>query len=346
LLAWQRERDPVTTPEMRREVANLQEALAWLCRAGRWDEGARFAAVLAVLCFGDPDPGLTEHLRRLAPERVTTRTEALRALAAGTGEFLRSHFAEADRLLDAVLEQLPATDPMRWPALQLRMSNSMFQGRVDDVHRDGRALAEDPAAPVWAAAQGPCCAALISLYVGDLDTARAWLERYPERLARDLDGFIAFTRAELLSGTDPQAALRRYDEALAASTRMGQTYIVNIAGIGRAAVLIRLRRHAAAVAACRDLIGAVRSAGMTAQVWTILRLSAELLAGLGDLATAAAVLTAADQQPVAPVVMGPDRERHAGILRRAAAAGVTVAPGHRDSAALAATVLAALDRHA
>ncbi len=343
LAAWQHRRDPRTTPALRREKANLQEALTYLCRAGRWDEAAALGAMLATVAADDPDPNVTEHLRRLAPREVTTGTDALRALAAGIAECLSDHFDEADRLLTEAIRTLPEDHPRRWAAVLFRLTNAMFRGRAAEVHRDATMLVTHPGAPRWATALGPCCAALIDSYLGEAARAQGWLDTYAAVLDDDPHGFVAFTRAELLAGADPEAALGCFDLALARSTTSRQTYTRHIAGIGRAAVLIRLGRHAEAVAACRDLIGAVRSAGMTAQVWTTLRLTAELLAGLGDLGTAAAILAAADAEPLAPVVMGPDLRRQDDIRRRAAVAGVTVPPGHADTAAVAAAALAALE---
>jgi hypothetical protein len=115
--------------------------------------------------------------------------------------------------------------------------------------------------------------------------------------------------------------------------------------VARAAVLIRLGRRAEAVEACRSVLEAVRSANMTAQVWTMIRLIAELLAGLGDRETAAVLVAAADADPLAPVVMGPDRERLAALRTVTAAATTTTAatplPPVRD---MAATVDLALRR--
>ena len=231
----------------------------------------------------------------------------------------------------------------------------MFAGRVDDVHRDARALAADTTAPDWARAQGPCCAALIDHYTGDAG-AWHWIDDYADQLGRDdYSGFVAFTRAELLTVADPEAALTWFDRALAQSALHSHTYIQVIAGIGRASVLIRLGRHPEALAACRRLVVASTEAGMMAQAWTILRLTAELLASLGDPLTAVAVLDAAERNPLAPVVFGPDVRRHEAIRAQAArttgtagtarTAGTTGTAGTGDTAAVrAAMVLAALDR--
>ena len=128
-------------------------------------------------------------------------------------------------------------------------------------------------------------------YGGDAAAGQRWLLRYADRLP-SLDGFVPFTQGELLAGSEPEAALAWYDRSIAASDRVNQVYTANVARVARAAVLIRLRRHEQAVAACDEVVLAVRDANMTAQVWTMLRLIAELLADLGDPETAAVLVRA------------------------------------------------------
>jgi predicted ATPase/DNA-binding SARP family transcriptional activator len=274
-----RSRDPWTTPALRRELANLQEALAWLTGSGRWDDAARLGALLAVKIGDDPNPAVIEQLARLAPETVVTETDALRAFAAGGAEWLAGGMAASDRLLTAAVDTLPADHPLRWSILLFRMSNSMFTGDVAAVQADSRLLAADRAAPPWAAAMGACCAALMNSYSGDAEGAGRWLDEHADVLAAadTVDGFVAFTRGELASPTDPAAALRWFDRSRQLSARSTQTYVGHLAAVGRTAVLIRLGRQADAIAACAEQIVSLRRVGMTAQVWTMLRLTAELL---------------------------------------------------------------------
>ncbi|GGN05933.1 putative ATPase/DNA-binding SARP family transcriptional activator [Actinoplanes campanulatus] len=333
-----RRRDPRTYPAMRRELPNLQEALAWL---GAGDDGARMAAMLAVIGSDSPDPGLTEQLARCAPERVETESDALRAVAAGTGEWLRGHLPEADRLLTAALDRLPRDHRLRWGALLIRISNGMFAGRPEPVRQDAERMATDTHAPDWARATGVCCSALMDAYGGDPAAGTRWLERYAGALDTEhLDGFVPFTRGELSAGADPERALAWYDRSIAASDRANLIYTGHVARVARAAVLIRLGRTPEAIGACREVLAAVRAANMTAQVWTMIRLSAELLAGLGDTETAAALVAAADDDPMAPVVMGPDRDRMAGI-RTAAATAPPCGGGVAGAAELASARLTA-----
>jgi hypothetical protein len=186
----------------------------------------------------------------------------------------------------------------------------MFVGRADLVRADALRLRENRSAPAWTRATGLCCAALMDAYAGDATAGLRWLEAYGKELNADrLDGFVPFTRGELLAGTDPEAALSCYDESLRRTERAGLGYTANIARVARTAVLIRMGRHDEAVEACRRTIVHVRAAGMTAQLWTMLRLTAELLGDLGQTEAAAVLVAAADDDPYAPAVMGPDVER-------------------------------------
>jgi tetratricopeptide (TPR) repeat protein len=341
LVRRQRVRNPAITPALRRELANLQEALTWL---GDTDDGARLAALLALASSDAPDPGLTAQLVRQAPAEVHTEADALRALAAGMGEWLDSRLPAADRLLTAAVDRLPADHPMRWAALLLRSANSMFAGRRDDVRADALRLLADPTAPGWPRANGVCCAALMDAYAGDAEAGLRWLDEYAAVLDSDVqEGFVPFTRGELLASSAPEQALAWYDLALERCERIDQAYTGNITRVARAAVLIRLGRRDEAISACREAVAAVRDAGMTAQVWTVLRLTAELLGDLGEAQAAAVIVAAADASPYAPVVMGPDRERIARL--RAGVAVLPPPPGSGDSTSVAEFALVMLGRH-
>ena len=186
----------------------------------------------------------------------------------------------------------------------------MFRGEADDVRADALRMRDEPLAAGWLRATALCCAALMDAYGGDAAAGLRRLEAYAEELDVDrLDGFVPFARGELLAGTDPERALSYYDESLRRTEAAGFDYTTNIARVARAAVLIRMGRRDQAIEACRRTIRQVRAAGMTAQLWTILRLTAELLGDLGDATAAALIVAAADSDPYAPAVMGPDRER-------------------------------------
>jgi hypothetical protein len=66
------------------------------------------------------------------------------------------------------------------------------------------------------------------------------------------------------------------------------------------------------------VIHTLRAAGMWPQVWTTVRLAAELLADLDDPEPAATLLGAADADPLAPAVLADERARQRRVWDRIA----------------------------
>jgi hypothetical protein len=157
------------------------------------------------------------------------------------------------------------------------------------------------------------------MFSGDRAAGERWLTTHSDLLDRvsAIDGFIAYTHGEFLAQDEPERALDLLARAQRQSIAVGQRYDGEIAAIGRMAVLIRLGRGSEAARACRTSIDRLRTSGMWPQLWTALRLTAELLVGLGDHATAALLLAAAERDPVAPAVTGPDLDRRAALWAKA-----------------------------
>ncbi len=91
-----------------------------------------------------------------------------------------------------------------------------------------------------------------------------------------------------------------------------------MAAIGRAAALLRTGRRGPAADACRQVIRTLRGGGHVAEVWTTVRLAAELLADLDDPEPAATLLAAADADPLAPTILADERARQRRVRDRIA----------------------------
>jgi predicted ATPase/DNA-binding SARP family transcriptional activator len=310
----QRERSAEATPLLRREAANLRHALSWAADRERWELTVQIGLPLAFAVSDEPDLTLVDVLRGLAPADLSdlSETAALRAAASGVAAWISGEAAVADRLLTTAVDALPADHDQLWLARFIRLSNRMFTGDLVGVEADAVALRQDPNAPAWVVVMGVCGAALINEYSGDHEAATRWMDREAELIAEvePIDGFVAFTRGELMSRGDPLTALREFDRAYRLCDDRGHTYNRQVAAVGRASVLVRLGRHDEAVAACRGLIEDLRTLGMWPQLWISLRLTAELLVALGDYETAAVILAAGAADPLAPAVLDADRERH------------------------------------
>jgi hypothetical protein len=128
-----------------------------------------------------------------------------------------------------------------------------------------------------------------------------------------IDGFLAFAYGELAADDDPDGAIEWFTRSMRLSDTLGTTYTREIARIGRAAILVRQRRTADAARACSESVRATARMGMWPQVWTTLRITAELLVAEGHATLAATVLTAADADEQSSEVLGPGRERLADL---------------------------------
>jgi predicted ATPase/DNA-binding SARP family transcriptional activator len=313
----QRRRAPDTLPLLRQESGSIREALAWLTDTSRWDRAAELGIRVVVPVADDPDLALLAQLGRLEAahaELVDDPATAARcAVAAGATAWFGGDATRADRLLVAALVSLETGHPERWIAQLLFLWNRMFLGDPASVEDEVAALLVDPHAPTWARANGVCCMAMVHLFAGDRGTAERWMRHHRELVAEvaDLDGLVACTYGELAAEPDPARALAWFDRAQQQCEAHGQTYNGEVAAVGRTAVLIRLGHHPEAVDACHRLITSVWRMGMWPQTWTAMRLAAELLIALGDLETAAILLTAAGIDRLAPVVLGPHVERQA-----------------------------------
>ncbi|MET7396528.1 BTAD domain-containing putative transcriptional regulator [Dactylosporangium sp. NPDC005572] len=304
-------RSPLAAPALRADLANLREALAFLVDTGRWAQAGRIGLPTAYAMMNHPDLGLLAQLDRLAmvPDDVPAGDRARCLAAAGAATWLQGDGTRAEGLLAGALGGLPADEPLRWVAGYFLMVTHMFDGASEAVQRDVDALLTEPHLPEVAAANAVCCGALTHLYNGDPAAAQARLAAHAALVDRvgALDGFVAYTHGELAAATDPQTALEWFARATRRAEGHGHRYTQEIAAIGRAAVLIRLRRTDDAVLACRDTLESLRQTGMWPQLWVLLRLTAELLLDLGDAASAARLLASADVDPLAPAVLPPER---------------------------------------
>jgi predicted ATPase/DNA-binding SARP family transcriptional activator len=351
-------RSPDATALLRCEVANLREALSWLIDSGRTAAAARLAIALCLAVTDDPHIDLLAQFHRLEAAVSHIEPPAVVAgeacIAAAMATCLEGDATATDRLLTQALAQLPDGHHSRWTGNLLNTWLGIITGDRSRADDHAHVLLSEAQAPAWARANAVCCAALLHHFAADARGARAWVERHEALLAEvaEVDGFVAYTQGELAAATDPESALRCFDQAYRQCDKRGHTSNRAIAAIGRAAVLIRLGRHPEAVVECRRLIGELQRMGLWPQLWIVLRLTAELLVALGDPEPAAMLLAAADADPLAPAVLRVDRERHTalwvGIGEALASERLEAAKtdgAARGRAAVAHLAVVALDQH-
>ncbi|WP_203712055.1 hypothetical protein [Asanoa siamensis] len=317
--ALQHSRAPEAVGVLRAELANLRDVLSWTVDDGRWADAGRLGATVAFGLIDYPDLGLIGQLSRLAevPGDVEPAVRGRCLLAAGAAHWLQGDVATAERILTAAGGLVPADDPQRWVARYFLVVTHMFAGAPEAVHADARALVADPATPRGSAAGALCCSVLTHVFTGQQAAAASLLAAHADLVARieDRDGIVAYTRGELAAAADPERALAEFTRAYDLSDGQGHRYMREVALIGHTAVLIRLGRGREAAESSRRSLSSLRSSGMWPQVWTMLRLAAELLVTLGEARVAAVLLAAGERDPLAPAVLPPDQRRHDELWR-------------------------------
>ena len=115
---------------------------------------------------------------------------------------------------------------------------------------------------------------------------------------------------------DPAAAVEILELAVsqAEAGRTGQ--IAEVARIALISALVRLGRYDEALRVFPDLLHHLRRRGGWPQLWTSLRILAELLEALGRPQDAALLLASAGADPSAPPVTGDDVPRYRELHRR------------------------------
>lgn len=162
--------------------------------------------------------------------------------------------------------------------------------------------------------------ALLAGYQGDLRTARDHAER--ARVTAEVAGadsaraFAGYATGETVLLADPPAAVSILRAAAADGQRARATHVTAVARIALLSALTRLGRHAEALDLTATALRDELRTGTWTQVWTTLRILAELLAALDRTETAALLLAAGRAAPSAPTLKGGDVERYQALEER------------------------------
>jgi predicted ATPase len=156
-------------------------------------------------------------------------------------------------------------------------------------------------------------AALASTYGGELEQARAQLDRASEMMATigspSHHAYRAYVEGELLAPTSIDDAMPHYCEAIELSGRAGTSFVEGVARVSLAAARRRSGDIAGAAGEYAELLGTWRRTGHDTQLWTTARNAAELLAAAGRDEAGALLLVVAEGAP-GVAVAGPDIARY------------------------------------
>ena len=199
---------------------------------------------------------------------------------------------------------------------------AMYTGDLDDSARWFRNLARDPRF----IGEANTSLSLIAAYSGDRAAAQEHAQVALAARGTGSDASAAFAQyaaGEVAALTDPSRAARMLAEAAQEADRVMAEQVSRVARLALCALLVRGGRHEEAATLGARLCADLRLMGAWTQVWTLVRVLAELLAARELWSESAFCLGAVEGAPGAPPAVGQDVPRYA-ELRSTLAAHLSV----------------------
>jgi predicted ATPase/DNA-binding SARP family transcriptional activator len=194
----------------------------------------------------------------------------------------------------------------------------VYRGEHAESMRHWHRLLGLPAVPAPLRVDAHATSALLACFGSDQAAARQYAGRAvaAARDAGPTGAFATYTMGEVRLREDPEAAIEILELAVSQAEAGGTAQIAEVARIALISALVRLGRHHEALRVFPDLLHQLRRRGGWPQLWTSLRILAELLEALGRPHDAALLLASATADPSAPKATGDDIPRYRELQRR------------------------------
>ena len=194
----------------------------------------------------------------------------------------------------------------------------VYRGEHAESMRHWHRLLGLPAVPAPLRVDAHATFALLACFRSDQAAARQHAERAvaAARDAGPVGAFATYTMGEVRLLEDPAAAVEILKLAVSQAEAGRTAQIAEVARIALVSALVRLGRHHQALRVFPGLLHQLRRRGGWPQLWTSLRILAELLEALGRPQDAALLLASASADPSAPPVTGDDIPRYRELHHR------------------------------
>lgn len=293
--------------------ADIVAALRWAVATGACATAGSIAGSVQLCTHWGIGPSLAE-LIATVPDRCPGGPEtALTIAAAGCAE-VDSGRVELGRRLGARAVLLAATPAERYLARRCLGVAALYAGRQAAATRWFGEMARLDELPAAYRSDGHSSLALLAGYHGDHETACA--EANIAVTAAESAGatpqlaFALYSAGEAAVGVDPARAVDMFRRSADLAATCAASQVGLVSRVAALAQLVRLERVADAVDLALPLLGDLRRAGSWPQLWTTLRIIAELFAATGRPQDAVLLLSAAAGDASAPPVAGTDVERY------------------------------------
>jgi tetratricopeptide (TPR) repeat protein len=242
------------------------------------------------------------------------------ALAEASGAFHAAQLGDLDQAhrLGTRALAIASTPEEQCLALNALGVTCVYRGEHGESARHYRRLLELPGLPAPLRVDAHAALALLACFRSDQPAARQHAEQAlaAAREAGPTGAFATYTMGEVRLLEDPAAAVEILELAVSQAEAGRTAQVTEVARIALVSALVRLGRHDEALRVFPDLLHQLRRRGGWPQLWTSLRILAELLEALGRPQDAALLLAAASTDPSAPPVTGDDGPRYRDLQRR------------------------------
>jgi tetratricopeptide (TPR) repeat protein len=194
----------------------------------------------------------------------------------------------------------------------------VYRGEHAESMHHWQKLLEIPGVPAPLRVDAHATFALLACYRSDQLTARQHAERAVAiaQGAGPAGAFATYAMGEVRPLEDPAAAVEILELAVTQAEADQTAQIAEVARIALVSALVRLSRHDQALRAFPELLQQLRRRSGWPQLWTSLRILAEMLEALGRPHDAALLLASASLDPAAPQVSGDDIPRYRQLQQR------------------------------
>jgi predicted ATPase/DNA-binding SARP family transcriptional activator len=301
--------------------ADLLTAVRGTLDAGEIELAAAITAALGWCTHWVLDGELLKLVRDVARDPRLPATPVA-ALAEASGALHAAQLGDLDQAhrLGTRALAIASTPDEQCLALTALGVACVYRGEHTESMRHWRQLLELPGVPAPARVDAHATLALIACFQSDQPAARQHAEQAlaAARDAGPIRAFATYTMGEVRLLDDPAAAVDILELAVSQAEAGRTAQVAEVARIALVSALVRLGRHDEALQVFPDLLHQLRRRGGWPQLWTSLRILAELLEALGRPQDAALLLASASADPSAPPVTGDDVPRYRDLQRRVA----------------------------
>ncbi len=305
---------------LERHRTDVLAAVRWALSCGDPVLAGEITGALRMYSHWRPDGELLALVGEVADDGAVRRScAAARALAAGAVAAVDGgDLDRAERLAAAALPLAIGPDE-RCQALVMLGVVALYRGQHDRSAACWQEVLRVPGVSADHRVDAHTGLGLLGCFSGDEAAAREHADRACVVAADASAGsraFAAYTLGERWLLTDREVAVAVLRAAAEQAESARATQVLTVARIALLSALTRLGRRDEALKDLPVLLCELLRAGNWPQLWTALRIGAELLEPVGEAETAALVLAAAQAAVSAPAVTGADVARHRELAER------------------------------